>query len=502
MTETEKKKRSFSWSFWLLPSVIFIVLMVFSRQTVFRFAGYDLSKPDYWIPILVGAFCLLVAWWGLLRKSRPKPIRVAAKSVFGLVVLCIIYVLVSPIPWVRFQFFRYETLHGNLGVTHREEGLREELEDELLKPGTGPRIARDPELLRVLVLEHGEEFRGEPRSAQVAYAGLRVDGMTFDEVLNQHGAKEFLSAVLHSEANTSAWFGLDDYPRPDLEPDPNHGFYAGLLTREQAQKVVIHERSLDREDSLDHTAFFFVNFPTLFDDVARENLEAQWIGRFPEMEEYAELGFRLIDELRNTVGENSPATVAISATPERYLRPSEWERNRMKPTIEQTLLGLVRMIAPNVELVEDGDADLQLKAVAGLSHTFDRVVPVYVGETVRVPAGRRYVGRGVGLTTYRKEYRTKQVGTRTEGVLDASIILEIGGGEEPIVIGEELYYWYDAIVAAKKNSGADANGQRVDWRRLYGLYGKRIWPIGLKEDMFHFDGPVEEIVYSEDLSDE
>ena len=493
MDQPEKKQSGIACIFWLVIPLGFLALLFFGRRDLFWAAGMDLSRPDYWIPLLAGGLGLLCLWFGLLRRERPKGIWLTAMILFVVSVLGILYSLLLPTAIVRYQFFRFETLYANLGFTTREEGLRVELIDELLDPGIGPRIARDTALLSKLAFEHGEQFRFHPRAAQIAYGGLAAAGIGFEEIVVQPRGKEFLSAVLHAETNPDAWFGLDDYPRPELNPDPANRIHAGLLTSRQARTVVMHERNLNRDDSLDYLAFFYLQFPICFDNGDRETLQIKWKARFPELAEYVEHGFQLIEEVRSATGEirpGKPLPVFIDVSPEKYLTPPEWKRNEMGLTIERTLSGVASIVASNIELVPEEDAELRLSAEVGMSHTFDRIVPVYSGKTVRVPAGRRIIGRGISIQTYRKEYRNEVVGSRTQAVLEPSIILQIDGEEEPIVIGEELFYWYDIVVAAKKNSGAEEGGERVDWGRLYDLYGDRIWPIGLKEDMFRFDGPV------------
>lgn len=492
MESTKKKPSRFGWLFLLIPSLVIPVVAVLGRRQCYIDAGRDWDATSIWILFLIGGVALLVNWFFLLRRNHHRVVKIISGIAFSLTALGLLFMLSLRSSAVRYQLQRYETLHRNLGITHREKGLREELLDEILDPGTGPRIVRDEELLRTLALKHGRHFREHPREAQVAYAALQEFGIRFEDVLHEHGSNEFLSAVLHAETNPKAWSGLDAYPRPELDLRENEGFHAGLLSLTEAEKIVAQERASGTPESQEHLLYFLIGFPMLFDEVERAAVRTGWENRFPEMQDFVRLGFELIELIREEAGSANPLRLHLSVYADQYLKPTEWDRNDMKSTIERTMLGIVRMAAANVELVPESEADLVLKVEGGLEHTRDRDVDVVVGERVRVPAGRRFLGRGISISQYRTEYQTRVVGTKSQAVLDASVLVGIDGKGEPLVIGEELFYWYDHIVAAKYKSAEENKGQQINWSGVYQTYGKRIWPLGLREDLFQFNGPVEE----------
>ncbi len=488
-TAPRKKNPFFRGLLALLPSLVFLTIVIVGRAAHFRTAGVDPSRAAYWVPLLIGALGIGVLWWALLRGGQTKAFRATAWTVLVLSLTALVFVCTLPIPWMRFQILRMETLQQDLGISHRKGGLRVELLDELLMPGIGPRITRDHELLNELALRHGEAFRAHPRAAQLVYAGLRSLGTSFDEILPQHGAKEFLSSVLHAEANPKAWVGFEEYPRPDLLKNEALGMHAGLLTREEAKEIIDHERLLAREDTLDYLLYFLISFPTLFSEEEKETLLTEWKGRFPEMDEQIALGFELMEEIRKRAGDRRPLRVYLSVSPALYLSPPEWDDNQMGPTMERTLLGLVRTFVSEVELVPEEQADLVLKAEAAKIKVSEQDVIVYVSETVRVRSGGT-MARGVMLDSYRNELRQKPVGTRTQVNFKASVTVEMQGRGEPIVMGDQLFYWHDIIVAANENVGENATAKPVDWGRLHKEYGDRTWPLGFKEDLFRFEEPI------------
>lgn len=459
----------------LIPLVLVGVLLT-QRNLIYSKGHYGLFTDD----------TMSLFLWAVISQVillACKPWRKVSKwggmcrwwaSVGALWSLCMIVLITTG--WGRYQLLRMEALQWNLGITNREEGLHKNLSSDILDPSTGPYIAKDGELRKMLIQESGASFLPAPRAAGVILAAEKSSGVGFEEIMKAPTGPFFLLASLVNEVNPQPWAGLDWVEQRGEVAEPT--FRAGLLTSKQAEALMHHFVAqlpqLDQE-TLENLVFLLMNYPQLFDEKSRESLLLHWTQGFTELEALAVEGLVVRQQVAEFLQHaNSPLKLSLRIT---GAVGGDYYNRHLEFILKELTLGLIRSCGFEVQVVESGaelQIDIQLSEVA--HHDYRQ--PTYDYETY-------YEYQSSGRTINGYTARTRKVAKQKRvlsGYEDKTAYAPVAGismalGERRLELPQSLLYWHHLRYDDEKQRFLDLKSE--------GTFG-RMWPFGVHKSLFEF----------------
>lgn len=464
------------FSFWELPAGIFAgfpaVMALYNRNSLFHDTRYGLFDDDAWVLalwLLLGAALLVWGkpWQRLQRWGSRWRLLCLSLSLISLAFTVFLSTGVG-----RYGTVIFETRVANLRITNYSDGLRTDLGSELLDPVIGPRLTRNPGLLKHLVAVSDDSLLKQPRAARVLVTALAAAEGGVEPILDLPGGPAVAFVGLLGEADPQPWHRLEWVPKPELNPQPELGLRAGIFSPPLARRVLQTALTEQPEEPL---LFAMMNFPTLFLEPEREELLKRWGKEFEDLEELAVEGLVMRAQLKELLGETDSVSVAVVMNETSSLGSVY---RHVPETLPRMIVGLVTSCGVMARPAPPDEAELvfevRLSQVA--HHEWSR--PTYKYETYYEyqSTGRSIRGYSMGSRRVRKERRVSSGSeTVTAFVPVAKVQARFQG--RTLEYPESLLHWHNFRYDYENNRFLD-----LDKENVFG----RMWPLGIHERNFVF----------------
>ena len=460
-----------------LPILGATIGFIVQRRDFFYQAERDFFSDDNLI--LYGVILGLTALpaLSLLAKTRTRLGRYLRIGTCLVGILLIGAFLVARHPKARYQAFRSDCIGMQAGFTAHDTP-RKELVEELVDPEIGPLIAQDLPLLKHLVLVNGSQFLKHPRSARVALANLKAQGLSVEDVRKGPEGQTFLEVALIGEGETDPWLGIEWVDSSKTTPVEELNFSAGLFTKQEAQQVV--DEALSKlpetsQDTFEHLLATMMKFSGLLTRTQGDEILAAWAENLGERAEILEPGADLRQELIRLLGDTSQLKVHFDLEIVEYFVPEDVDKKNLDVTFKRSVLGLVRACGVTVEETSADQADLVIAATLKDTKLYEYEQNIYELRSSYVPNSQaRRIGRS-SLRVGSTQTKAVVVGTQTAIRRGPGFTLEFRYQGKIYDTEMALLYWYQWVVV---------NDKEPDYSKLNndGTWG-RLWPFGVNEDL-------------------
>ena len=456
-------------------------VLVYHRGLFFSKGEYaDLTEHNIlsFLVISLIVLCILLAglpWQKISRFGSPLRYLAVGTTVMGM--LSLIFWCTG---WGRYQVIRFEAMVLNLGISSYQDGLRQNLNLELVDSLVGPYLYEDEALLDHLARLSPNPLLESPRAARLVLNSLQQRGHAVSDFATDGQPSEFLLACVMAESDPEPWHGLPWAEVAEVREVEESGFHAGLLKKAEAESILepfLKGQAGIGRSALQGLVFACTQYPDLFSDRERDEVMLSWSNNFDELEPFAVEGLVIRSQFRELLAGARRLKVHVE---QRGSAPSKYHYSLLPVTIPEMILGIVRSCGVELEVVESAtQADLKIVVVLSESALYTYSKSTYEYQDNQNQKFEIRPWKPDGFPQRRSVTERKRVRTGSEDKTiyapTASATATLGGNRVEFEPG--LIYWHD-LTYDKKNRNYKRYKTEDSWERM--------WPLGLQAKLFRY----------------